>query len=711
MNRLVELEAALLKERERHLKGKGSASGTPGQAVYPQGLARYLRRRGVRSRALDLPVNYTVPGIVPVTAQPTGNACWATVFTMLYSWKEGQSIRIEDALAQVGERWVRIFQADTGLSSGDKVGFVAAAGLVAEPPMNPSVEGWERMLRDYGPIWVTTDEAPGLPWAIHARVITAIRGDGTPSGTQFTIIDPAGGRQYTESIATFMPKYEEEVLRTGHTRIQILHWPRDARFGAAKALRMQRSNGRLGLSRMRSGLVSGYSGGSALVDPTSGPAIQETVARLRSQGVAQAQIDAFLQQLRGGGLAETKSYHLVRPLGGDQLEVHLPTGHVLEGWQAALLLAAIPAGPIKLLIPAIQALCNRFNVTVGIGPAVTAGFAAGVGGGVGLLIAPGNRIGFYGTLSGVVGAIVSISATMQVTVVHGGPSVFGGTAVAVGVTGDLDVGITGGAHALLSNGRFIGVTAEIGVSAGLSPIEVMAQFQYTATSMGYPAYSPALGWGMGIDPVQWNQAMTGDIPLDPGAGGMSIGVDGLQEGDILLSTTSDWISRAIRSATNSQVSHAALYVGNGNVVEAVGQGVQLKPLEEAMVDDTFTVAFRYPGLTDGQRRQIVDFAASKVGQSYDRWGIVRQALFQLDNWVWCRDRQGEDRERCRNWAGRINLGTGTNDAFFCSELVVAAFQSAGVPLTSTPPHWTSPEDLAEMRLSNRLGYVGHLKTP
>lgn len=245
-NRLAELETNLSQERDRRLQRRKSTPSKPTNGVStPKGLGRYLVRgapRG-RPRALQLAVNYTVPGIVPVLAQPTARSCWATVFTMLYSWKEAQSIAIEDALGQVGQRWVDIFHADSGLSSGDKVDFVAAAGLVAEPPMSLSIEGWERLLRDYGPIWVTTDEAPGKPWAIHARVITAIQGNGSPAGTSFTIIDPAGGHQYRESIATFVPKYEEEVIRTGYTRIQILHWPRDSRFGTAKALVAGRAPG------------------------------------------------------------------------------------------------------------------------------------------------------------------------------------------------------------------------------------------------------------------------------------------------------------------------------------------------------------------------------------------------------------------------------------------------------------------------------------
>ncbi len=174
-------------------------------------------------------IDYKIPGTFGPLAQPSGMACWATVFTMLMSWRKQQSFPIETALSMVGQKWVDIFTANTGLSGDDKPAFLAAAGLVAEPPQSYSLEGWEQLLRNYGPIWVTTDEAPGKAWAIHARVITSIKGDGTPEKTFFTIVDPAGGKQYQESIAVFIPKYEEEVIRTGYMRIQVVHWSADAR--------------------------------------------------------------------------------------------------------------------------------------------------------------------------------------------------------------------------------------------------------------------------------------------------------------------------------------------------------------------------------------------------------------------------------------------------------------------------------------------------
>ena len=245
-NRLTELESELRRQSRR--SEKNGQADVEAASLNMAGIGPRRRRKAAgrvsgaaalragRPRGFSAPVSYSVPEPIPVLAQPTRNACWATVYTMLHSWRRQQSMSIETALGDAGQRWLDIYNADTGLTGADKVDFVAATGLVAEPPQNPSVAGWEQMLRTYGPIWVTGDEAPGAAWAIHARIMVGIQGDGTPTGTRFTIIDPAGGRRYTETVATFLPKYEEEVRRTGYMRIQILHLPRDARLSAGQSL-------------------------------------------------------------------------------------------------------------------------------------------------------------------------------------------------------------------------------------------------------------------------------------------------------------------------------------------------------------------------------------------------------------------------------------------------------------------------------------------
>lgn len=206
--------------------------------------------------------------------------------------------------------------------------------------------------------------------------------------------------------------------------------------------------------------------------------LANTVTQLRARGVADEEIRDFLQQI-GTPYAFTTA-------AAQQVTVTLPVGRLLTPTQSDLLLAAIAAQMVAVapatapavlpLLRMLPALADRFNVTIGIGPAATGAATVGASLGAGILFAPGGRVGVYGSLGSVVGAIVSISATMQVTIVHGGPEVFGGMARAVTIDGG--AGLVGSASALLSHGRCIGVTFQMRVDAGPTPIETYAQFQY-----------------------------------------------------------------------------------------------------------------------------------------------------------------------------------------------------------------------------------------
>lgn len=249
-NRLADLESTLVAPRK---KAKPAAGTRPKSVEAPprrpqgalqrlaaplpeptlvKGLGELVNRWPVRAaqrmQALGA-VDYRVPGLFSPLAQPSSMACWATVYTMLLSWRRQQSLSIEDALSQTGQRWLDLYRGNGGLPGAEHGAFFTAAGLVAEPLQSFSVDGWERLLRDYGPLIVTGNEAPGRAWAMHARVITGIRGDGSAENTAFTIVDPSGGRTYQESIATFLPKFEDEMRRTGDSRLQVAHWSADAR--------------------------------------------------------------------------------------------------------------------------------------------------------------------------------------------------------------------------------------------------------------------------------------------------------------------------------------------------------------------------------------------------------------------------------------------------------------------------------------------------
>ncbi len=197
-----------------------------------------------------------------------------------------------------------------------------------------------------------------------------------------------------------------------------------------------------------------------------------------------------------------------------------------------------------------------------------------------------------------------------------------------------------------------------------------------------------------------------EIPLAPGSGGLSIDERSLEIGDIFVSTTTDTVSGIIRAVSDSAVSHAGLYVGDGMVVESIGSGVQLKTLEQALADDFYAVALRRPDLTEEQRLRIRDFAGQQLDRSYDFRAVAMHGLYRLAAPV-C-DNLGDrvDRMLCHAARWQIAFGNDDADRWFCSELVFAAYDAAGVSLGVLPVAG-APQDL--LTLDPPLEYVGHLK--
>lgn len=204
------------------------------------------------------------------------------------------------------------------------------------------------------------------------------------------------------------------------------------------------------------------------------------------------------------------------------------------------------------------------------------------------------------------------------------------------------------------------------------------------------------------------QASPEPIPLEPaGGGGMSIGESALEVGDIIVSTTEERVSEIIRGVSGSKVSHAALYVGDGLLVEAVASGVRLKTLVDALQDDLYAVALRHPDVSEYQGQLIRDFAGQQVDLNYDFRGIAMHALYRVSASV-CDELEGAARTLCDKARWQVAFGNDDADRWYCSELVFSAYEAAGVPL-GTKPAASTPGSL--LQLDPPLEYVGHLKTP
>lgn len=193
------------------------------------------------------------------------------------------------------------------------------------------------------------------------------------------------------------------------------------------------------------------------------------------------------------------------------------------------------------------------------------------------------------------------------------------------------------------------------------------------------------------------QAM--DIPLDPGAGGRSIGVEAMQPGDIIVSTTRAWVSRAIRLGTLSPVSHVMLYLGGGRVIEAVGSGVREVTVEAALHDAILAVAYRVRNLSTAQRDRVLSEARKFKDQPYNYPGIVQRGIAIVAPVT------GAVVDAISRL---LSVPPQQAHAVYCSQLVLEAYRLAGINLLDAPPSQSTPEAVARLAQA-RLQYVGHLK--
>ncbi|MEO8648532.1 MAG: papain-like cysteine protease family protein [Acidobacteriota bacterium] len=160
-------------------------------------------------------VNYTVPGLIVPVRQPSSMACWAAMFTMMYSWKNQVSISIENAVAQLGPRYADCYARNSGLPIEENRNLANAAGLSAESLMNPSVDGWVQMLQYHGLLWTSYGwqvfDAAGLVETRagrHIIIIYGMVGDGSGTGTKVKYVDPSDGAFHEMTLDSFVRQHE-----------------------------------------------------------------------------------------------------------------------------------------------------------------------------------------------------------------------------------------------------------------------------------------------------------------------------------------------------------------------------------------------------------------------------------------------------------------------------------------------------------------------
>lgn len=206
--------------------------------------------------------------------------------------------------------------------------------------------------------------------------------------------------------------------------------------------------------------------------------------------------------------------------------------------------------------------------------------------------------------------------------------------------------------------------------------------------------------------------------IEPGDDDVLVAPADLRPGDIILTSTATFTSAGIQLLTFAPVSHAAVYVGNGQVVEAVGSGVQVRSLPRLLEEEALALALRYPDLTAQQAQGVRSVALEKVGRSFNYLGVAAHVPFAINRRL-CELPllPAAVRDAClRGLGGLHHLATG-NRSLFCSQLVLQSYRQAGVPITDADSRLISPADILHMRegdvpsvrINRPLRFVGRLK--
>ena len=167
------------------------------------------------------------------------------------------------------------------------------------------------------------------------------------------------------------------------------------------------------------------------------------------------------------------------------------------------------------------------------------------------------------------------------------------------------------------------------------------------------------------------------------AGIAQMDIASLQPGDVILCCSIGGMEGVIQAGTASRFNHAALYVGNGMVIDATNcYGISRRPLADVIGNRCQVFVMRDNSLTASDRLAVVRHAEKFLGGTYSMPSAVGGGTIKHV--------PGKDTNAC---------------AKMCSELVWDSYFNAMGGKRLTAVNLPTPGDLA---LSSQLSVVGRL---
>ena len=166
--------------------------------------------------------------------QSSQMSCWATVYTMMKSWKDQNKLSVTTIIAELGDPWTDYYLTEQGLPPGKERAFVEVVGMKSTPPANYNMSAYVDMLKNHGPLWLIMRRNISS----HALLLVGIYGNPEAEGikayeeTTFEYIDPWTGTYTCETGLETMNRFESEArwivdnnLNHIDFRDQILYFP------------------------------------------------------------------------------------------------------------------------------------------------------------------------------------------------------------------------------------------------------------------------------------------------------------------------------------------------------------------------------------------------------------------------------------------------------------------------------------------------------
>jgi len=177
----------------------------------------------------------------------------------------------------------------------------------------------------------------------------------------------------------------------------------------------------------------------------------------------------------------------------------------------------------------------------------------------------------------------------------------------------------------------------------------------------------------------------------------------VQPADIILTTSKTAGSAAIRYGSCGAFSHAILALKNGECIQAMPEtGVKRLPLSIALDKASYAVQYRHKLMNPEHAVWVCHYGKEQQGKPYDYAGALRSGISSgcgITKYIpggFIIELLHEKTQKRQH-----------NDKFFCSELIVSAFEKAGLRLLNLPSHAVSPKFIAH---SDKLSLVKELIT-